>query len=69
MTECRNRSRRPPRRPGSILAITYDGGTAPPVNPGDYEVVATVTDPNYTGSAAGTLRIGITALVRHAPHA
>jgi hypothetical protein len=48
-------------------AVTYDGGTAPPVNPGAYAVVATITDPNHVGSASGTLQIGVAALVRHAP--
>jgi MBG domain/Hypothetical glycosyl hydrolase family 15/Immunoglobulin domain/HYR domain len=52
---------------GLDYEITYDGSAAPPVNPGTYAVVATSTDPDYTGSVSGTLRIGITALVRHAP--
>ncbi len=52
---------------GLAVEITYDGDTAPPVNPGDYAVVATITDPDHTGSASGTMHIGITALIRHAP--
>ncbi len=39
-------------------SVTYDGATAAPVLSGNHAVVATVTDPNYTGSAAGTLNIG-----------
>jgi hypothetical protein len=52
---------------GLEVQITYDGNAAPPVNPGTYAVVATITDPDHTGSATGTMHIGITALVRHAP--
>jgi hypothetical protein len=42
---------------GLAVAITYDGSATGPVNAGSYEVVATVVDPNYSGSAAGTLVI------------
>jgi hypothetical protein len=52
---------------GLAYEITYNGSATPPVNPGAYAVVARVTDPNYTASASGTLRIGITGLIRHAP--
>lgn len=52
---------------GVPLAITYDGSVTPPVNPGIYEVVATVTDPNYSGTASDSLVVTITALVRRAP--
>lgn len=52
---------------GLSVTLTYDGSATPPTNPGSYAVVATINDPNYTGSASGTLRIGITALVHHAP--
>ncbi len=44
--------------PGLSVAITYDGAPAPPTAAGSYAVVATVTDPNYTGSASGTLVVG-----------
>jgi hypothetical protein len=37
--------------------VTYAGLPTPPTAPGSYEVVATVTDPNYTGTANGTLVI------------
>ncbi|HEY9285864.1 MAG TPA: MBG domain-containing protein [Pyrinomonadaceae bacterium] len=37
------------------LLITYNGSAAPPVEPGRYSVVATVSDPNYQGSASATL--------------
>jgi hypothetical protein len=40
---------------GIANAVTYNGSSTPPVNAGSYPVVVTVTDPNYTGSASGTL--------------
>ncbi len=53
---------------GVAVDITYDGSTTPPTLPGTYDVVATIGDPNYTGTAAeGTLEITVTALVRHGP--
>lgn len=39
------------------VSITYDGLPTPPVNAGSYAVAAQVTDPNYQGSASGTLVI------------
>ena len=42
---------------GLALTITYDGGGAPPTRAGGYGVIATVTDPNYTGTAFGTLTV------------
>ena len=42
---------------GLDIAITYDGDTAAPTNAGSYAVAATVSDPNYSGTAAGTLVI------------
>ena len=38
----------------SIL-VTYNGDATPPEVAGTYSVVATVVDPNYSGSASGTL--------------
>jgi endo-1,4-beta-xylanase len=52
---------------GVIVVVTYNGSLAPPTAPGSYAVVATANDPNYVGSATGTLVIRTTALVRHAP--
>nr|MCU0782169.1 MBG domain-containing protein [Akkermansiaceae bacterium] len=43
--------------PGLAVAVTYDGSDTPPTEVGEYAVVATVTDPNYLGSASGTLVI------------
>jgi len=44
--------------PASLpVEVTYDGATTAPSAVGTYAVVATVTDPNYTGSASGTLEI------------
>ncbi|MBL6448917.1 gliding motility-associated C-terminal domain-containing protein [Fulvivirga sp. 29W222] len=34
------------------LSFTYDGSATPPTNAGSYNVVATVSDPNYTGAAS-----------------
>jgi len=42
---------------GRMVAFTYDGAPAPPVDAGSYAVVATVDDADYTGSAVGTLVI------------
>ena len=43
--------------PGLAVAITYDGNSIAPTNAGSYVVEATVSDPDYTGSASGTLVI------------
>jgi hypothetical protein len=42
---------------GLTTSVTYNGSPSVPVNAGSYTVAATVTDPNYTGSASGTLDI------------
>jgi len=52
---------------GLNVVVSYEGGSTPPTNPGSYAVVATVDDPDYFGSATGTLEVTITGLVRHAP--
>ncbi len=49
------------------VMVTYNGSPTAPTLPGTYEVVATIVDDNYAGSANGTLTITITALLRHAP--
>jgi hypothetical protein len=43
--------------PGVAVSVTYDGSPTAPTFAGSYAVAATVTDPNYTGSANGTLVI------------
>lgn len=40
---------------GLGVTFTYDGSPTAPTNAGSYAVVATVNDPNYSGSASGTL--------------
>ena len=40
---------------GLTVIVTYDGSTTPPVDAGAYNVVATITDPNYTGSATAQM--------------
>jgi hypothetical protein len=40
---------------GLSTRITYAGSSTAPTAAGSYSVVATVTDPNYSGSASGTL--------------
>ena len=43
---------------GPTVGLTYNGSASAPANAGSYAVVATVSDPNYQGSAGGTLVIG-----------
>lgn len=43
---------------GLIVRVTYNGVTAAPTAVGSYAVVATIQDPNYSGSISGTLVIG-----------
>jgi hypothetical protein len=46
-------------QPANIaVKVTYNGSTTPPTNAGEYAIVATITDPQYSGSAAGQLVIG-----------
>src|SRR5215218_5831885 len=40
---------------GLPVTVTYNGATQPPTAIGTYAVVATVNDPNYQGSATGSL--------------
>jgi DNA/RNA endonuclease G (NUC1) len=42
---------------GLTVNLTFNGDSQPPVNAGTYAVVATVADPNYTGTGSGTLVI------------
>lgn len=44
---------------GLTASVTYNGSTTPPTAVGSYAVVATVTEPGYTGSATGTLTISV----------
>ncbi|MEO6001660.1 MAG: MBG domain-containing protein [Opitutus sp.] len=54
--------------PASLdVNFTYDGSASAPIYPGAYEVVGTIADPDYVGSAADTLVVTSTGLVRHAP--
>lgn len=50
--------------PGLNVLITYDGQAAPPLNVGEYAVVATIQDVNYAGQASGilTIRSGLPAV-------
>jgi hypothetical protein len=50
---------------GLTVTITYSGSASAPVLPGSYSVVATIVDPNYSGTEIDTLTVGVTALVRH----
>jgi len=43
--------------PGLKLVVTYSGSATPPIDPGSYSVVATVSDLNWQGSDTGTLTI------------
>ncbi|MDB6113035.1 MAG: hypothetical protein JWR69_4785, partial [Pedosphaera sp.] len=40
--------------PGLTVNFTYDGSANPPVNPGTYQVIGTVADAIYAGSATNT---------------
>ena len=42
---------------GLATVITYNGGATLPIAAGSYTVIATVTDPNYTGSGSATLTL------------
>ena len=42
---------------GLNVSVTYNGNAQAPTNAGSYNVVATINDPNYQGSATGTLKI------------
>ncbi len=42
---------------GLDAVIEYNGSTTPPTEVGEYSVVATVSDPNYTATAIATLTI------------
>ena len=52
---------------GLAVSLTYNGSATAPTYPGTYAVVATITDPSYTGTATGSLIISTTALVTQAP--
>ena len=43
--------------PNLNVAVTYNGAATTPVSPGVYNVVAIVTDGNYSGSGMGTVTI------------
>lgn len=43
--------------PGLSVAFLFDGDSTPPVNAGEYAVVATVQSRNYTGATNGTFTI------------
>ena len=45
---------------GLTVTFTYDGSATAPTAAGSYTVVGTIDDPNYQGSATGTLTIGKT---------
>jgi hypothetical protein len=42
---------------GLSVGLTYDGASTAPTAAGNYTVVGTIGDPNYTGTATGTLVI------------
>ncbi|HWA27178.1 MAG TPA: MBG domain-containing protein, partial [Lacunisphaera sp.] len=53
--------------PELSVDLTYDGSAATPTLPGNYGLMATINDPNYSGMSSDTFAISITGLVRHAP--
>jgi pectate lyase/pectin methylesterase-like acyl-CoA thioesterase len=42
---------------GLPVTFTYNGSATAPTNAGSYAVIATIAQPNYTGSASGTLTV------------
>jgi pectate lyase len=44
---------------GLATTLTYAGGATPPTEPGSYAISAAVTNPNYSGTATGSLVIGV----------
>src|SRR5690606_32121373 len=42
---------------GLATLVTYNGSATPPTSAGIYAVLATIDDPNYFGTASGTLTI------------
>jgi hypothetical protein len=42
---------------GLATSVTYDGEATPPTSAGSYAVAVSISDPNYSGSANGTLTI------------
>lgn len=42
---------------GLTVVTTYDGSSTPPTNVGSYAAVATINDPNYTGSGSAAFQI------------
>jgi subtilisin family serine protease len=49
--------------PGLAVSVTYNGSPTPPVEAGTYNVVATINDSNYQGSATATLTVKALATV------
>jgi hypothetical protein len=45
--------------PGLMVTFTYDGSPTPPISAGTYEVIGTVADINYQGSATNNLVVAI----------
>ena len=43
---------------GLAVDLTYNGSLTPPTNTGNYAVVATIADPDYSGTASAILTIG-----------
>ncbi|ELR71988.1 hypothetical protein C900_01983 [Fulvivirga imtechensis AK7] len=43
--------------PGLSVDVTYNGSPSAPIDAGSYTVKATITEPNYSGSATGTMVI------------
>ena len=56
-----------PTPAGLTVNLTYDGAAAGSIYPGPHTVVATIDDPNYSGTKTETLVISVSVLVRHAP--
>lgn len=42
---------------GKAVIVTYNGSSTAPTNAGSYDIIATISDTNYQGTASGTLVI------------
>jgi hypothetical protein len=52
---------------GLNVTFTYNGSSTLPTAAGAYTVVGTINDPNYAGSAGGTLQITVAVLLQTSP--
>jgi fibronectin-binding autotransporter adhesin len=49
---------------GLLVSLTYDASTTAPTAPGSYDILATIEDPDFNGTAAGTLVVSPRSMER-----